>query len=324
MKVNLIGKKGRSGVGIYTEELRESISQKVDLEFQEAYKILKPQFLNQILLTRFQFQKTAEINHLTTQDLMAGLLLPQDQKIVVTVHDIFPFLEYSGKVYSWMAQRYVKNLQAKADRIIAISEFTKEQLIENTEIEPERIDVIYQGVDLEKFKPKENTPIDNYFLHVGSEIDRKNLQGLIEIFEKIKRKDEETKLIRVGNLSKETKKLIEQSELKLGRDIVYKTDITDEELVNIYSAARKLLFPSHAEGFGRPIIESLACNTSVVAYRKKPMSEILPEKMMVNYNDQDKFVEKALSQNEDNCRKYAKEFTWQRTAEQVIETYERA
>jgi glycosyltransferase involved in cell wall biosynthesis len=323
MKVNLIGKKGHSGVGVYTEGLKKNISKKLDLRFQKTYSFLKPQFLNQVLLTRLQLDNEADVNHLATQDLMSAALLPEDGNIVVTVHDIFPYLDYSGKVYSWMAKRYVKNLEDKADRIIAISEFTKSQLVENTDIESEKIDVVYQGVDLDIFCPPERENTENYFLHVGSEIDRKNIEGLIEIFEKIKKKEVEVKLIRVGNISGKTEKMIERSDLTLGEDIVYKTDISEEKLVELYSEARKLLFPSHAEGFGRPMVESLACDTPVVAYQKKPMSEILPEKMMVEYEDQEAFVEKALSNEEDNYRKYAEEFTWQRTAEQVIETYER-
>ncbi|MFB6144030.1 MAG: glycosyltransferase family 4 protein [Candidatus Nanohaloarchaea archaeon] len=325
MKVNLVGKTGHSGVGIYTQELREALSKKdIEIDFQKTYSVLNPDFLNQVLLSRFLLDKRSDINHITTQDLMSAYYLSTNQKIVVTVHDIFPYLDYSGKVYSWMAKRYVRNIEKKADRVIAISEFTKEQLIENTSLDSSDIDVVYQGVDLETFRPQKEKESKDYFLHVGSEIDRKNIEGLIEIFEEIKKREQDTKLIRVGNISEKTKKIIKNSDLVLGKDIVYKTDITEEKLVELYSGARKLLFPSHAEGFGRPIIESLACGTPVVAYNKKPMSEILPEEMMVEYRDQTKFVEKALSTEDNNPRDYAEDFTWDRTAEEVIKTYERA
>lgn len=325
MKINLVGKTGHSGVGIYTQELREALTKKdVELNFQETYSVLKPDFLNQVLLSSLLLDNSSDIIHVTTQDIMSAYLLPSDLKIVVTVHDIFPYLDYSGKVYSWMAERYVKNIEEKADRVIAISEFTKEQLIENTRLEDSEIDVVYQGVDLETFSPQEKKENENYFLHVGSEIDRKNIEGLIEIFEGISKQEKDTKLIRVGKASEKTKKIIEGSDLTLGEDIVYKTDISEEKLVELYSGARKLLFPSHAEGFGRPIIESLACGTPVVAYNRKPMSEILPEKMMVEYKDQTTFIEKALSTEDNNPRAYTEDFTWDRTAEEVIKTYERA
>jgi glycosyltransferase involved in cell wall biosynthesis len=325
MKVNLVGKTRHSGVGIYTQELRDALAEKdVKTNFKENPSLLKPEFLNQVLLTSHLLDSSSNINHITTQDLMSAYFLPSDMKLVVTVHDIFPYLDYSGKVYSWMAERYVRSIEKKADRIIAISEFTKEQLVENTRIESSDIDVVYQGVNLETFRSRKEEENRNYFLHVGSEIDRKNIEGLIEIFEGIKKREQDTKLLRVGKISEKTKKIIRNSDLVLGEDIVYKADISEEKLVELYSGAQKLLFPSHAEGFGRPIIESLACGTPVVAYNKKPMSEILPEEMMVEYQDQTAFVEKALSTQDNAPRDYAEDFTWDRTAEEVIKTYERA
>ncbi|PSH02159.1 MAG: hypothetical protein BRC26_01980 [Nanohaloarchaea archaeon QH_8_44_6] len=103
--------------------------------------------------------------------------------------------------------------------------------------------------------------------------------------------------------------------------MIYESDITDEKLVALYSNAEKLLFPSHGEGFGRPMLESLACGTPVVAYDKRPMSEILPEDMLV---DEDvEFMKKAVeSKFEDEvCRGIAQKYTWNKTAEKTIMTY---
>ncbi|MFB6144027.1 MAG: glycosyltransferase family 4 protein [Candidatus Nanohaloarchaea archaeon] len=285
-------------------------------------EILKPWFLNKLLLNPLKFwSMRGEKVHVTNQDDLATFLPLPKMDLSVTVHDIFPYAEdYSGPVYSLMARLYVRNLERHADRIIAISEATKEQLLENTAIEEDRIEVVYQGVDTEIFRPVEEEPeYDNYFLHVGSEIERKNIPGLIQIFEKIKEERHEALLVRVGRMSSDTEELIEDSSLKIGEDIVYVDSVDTEELVKLYSHAEKLLFPSHGEGFGRPMIESLACGTPVVAYNRKPMSEVLPEDMLVQ--DKEFFVKNSLKDSDEirRCRSLGENFGWEETAKSILE-----
>lgn len=315
---------GNSGVSIYSKELYEELE---DEEYRvnnlEPFSILRPHFINQVLLNPIRLLGSdADLLHFASQDLMSAIHLPETST-VVTVHDIFPYLDYSGLVYSWMSKIYVDNIEKSADRVIAISEATKEQLIKNTSLESEKIDVVYQGVDLEKFRPvDEDLGYDNYFLHVGHELDRKNIEGLIAAFEKIKAEDAETKLIRVGNIDR-TEKLLKNSDLVLGEDVIQEEDVDLDRLVNLYSNARKLLFPSEGEGFGRPMIESLACGTPVVAYNRKPMREVLPETMLVEWKDTESFAHKALNDESYDCRKVAQKFTWERTAEQTKEVYKK-
>lgn len=329
MKVNYIGAtSGYSGVEVYSRELHEALSdQSFRIRQTEPYDVLKPGFLNHLILNSFRVDKNADINHFTNQDLFSGYYIPQAKNMVVTVHDIFPYLDgNSGPFYSYMAQRYVRNLENHADQIIAISEFTKQQLIENTGIDDNRTTVVYQGVDLQKFRNSENqVEYPKYFLHVGSEIDRKNIPGLIRIFSKIKEEDDDAILVRVGHITDKTAEAIGEQDLELDKDVVYEENICTQRLVELYSNAEKLLFTSYGEGFGRPILESLACGTPVVAYDKRPMSEVLPEEMLVAPEDEDAFAERAL-QSEDGdakerSRSIAEKYTWKKTAKQTIDVY---
>lgn len=327
MEVEFFGNiEGKSGVEIYAKELYQNLQKyDIDISYILPSKILKPYFLNQIFMNWLKYYNSeAEVFHATNQDLMSVVFLPDVENLVVTVHDIYPYLEgFSGPIYSWMAEKYIKNIENQADKVIAISEGTEKQLLNNTKVNSEKIEVIYQGVDSEVFRPVESDiGYGRYFLHVGHELDRKNIGGLIKIFERIKKKDSKVRLVRVGEMSEQTEKLIKESSLKLGEDIFYEKDAPIQRLVELYSGAEKLLFPSKGEGFGRPIIESLACGTPVVAYNREPMNEILSDTMLVEWEDTESFARKALDEQSYDCRKAAQKFTWEKTAKQTKEVYE--
>ena len=325
MNIGFYGEKeGYSGIEIYSRGLFESLDD-LEIDYVRPPSIAKPWLLNRLFLDYFKLRSLEnDIVHVTSQDMLSGFVFPKVENLVVTVHDIFPYLDgYSGPFYSLMARNYVRNIENNANRVIAISEATKEQLIENTDIESEKIEVVYQGIDLETFRPvKGETGYENYYLHVGHELDRKNMKGLIEIFDLIKKEDPDAKLVRVGNGDR-TRKLLENSSLAEGEDVFYEEDIDTEKLVKLYSNAEKLLFPSEAEGFGRPMIESLACGTPVIAFDRKPMNEVLPDSMLVEWKDNEGFAQKAVNKiyKSESCREIAEEFTWERTARETKKVY---
>jgi len=143
-----------SGVGMYTRKLSEALSNEVELEAVEPPRILKPRALNQMLLNFTKTRKLdSEITHITNQDDLGTVYMPDIDNLVVTVHDIFRYTDPDAVFDSWRSKRYLKNLE-KADKIIAISKYTKEQIIERSEVEKEKIEVVYQGVDTEEFRPE--------------------------------------------------------------------------------------------------------------------------------------------------------------------------
>lgn len=317
---------GFSGVRVYSRKLMEALDGKVELNHVEPYRVLKPGFVNKPLLNPYRFPRLgSDVVHVTNQDDLAAFPLVLRSPLVVTVHDIFPYVDdYSGPVYSTAARLYVWNIEKHADRVIANSEFVKQQLLDHTDVSGERIEVVYQGVDTDTFRPVDaDTGYGDYYLHVGSEIGRKNIPGLVSIFSRLKQEKPGAKLVRVGSPSPETLEDIEEEGLELGEDVIYEQDVSTERLVKLYSNAFGLLFPSHGEGFGRPMLESLACGTPVVAYDRKPMSEVLPDEMLVEPGNEHGFAEKALGlkAGRDRCRSIAREYTWKKTADAVLEVY---
>lgn len=318
---------GYSGVDVYSRNLYKELSNRTNLKHIKPKSFLKPNFLNKLFLNPLQLKKIkTDLIHLTSQDFLAGFFIgTKADKLVVTVHDIFPFLEgQSGPVYSWMAKRYIKNIKNHADKIIAVSNATKDQILKNTDIKPNKIKVIYEGVDSDVFKPVEaDLGYGKYFLHVGSELKRKNIPGLMKIFKEIKEIESKVKLVRVGWLKRKTERLLKNLDLKLGEDVIYRESISTRSLVKLYSNAEKLLFPSLGEGFGLPILESLACGTPVIAFNKKPMSELLPKEMLCGKGNLEKFAKKALSYelSKTKCREIAKRFSWEKTAKRTLGVY---
>jgi glycosyltransferase involved in cell wall biosynthesis len=159
---------------------------------------------------------------------------------VTTVHDLSPFLYPNltpKKIVSAHSRRMYWVLR-EADRIIVPSNSTKEELIKLGGRE-EKIRVIYEGVS-EEFKVSSTKPKikDDYILTVGSG-GRKNTDKLIEAYEKIKRKN--LKLVIAGHV--DPKYIDRRGVIPIGR-------VSDQELANLYSHAKALIYPSIYEGFG--------------------------------------------------------------------------
>ncbi len=167
-----------------------------------------------------------------------------------------------------------------ADRIIAISEQTKQDIITYYQIPAEKIAVAYQScdpafsihhspVELVQLRAKYNLP-DRYFLYVGSVIERKNLLGVVKAMQLLQG-TLSIPLVILGNGSNYKKKVkefiaangLEQQVIWLNEQA--RLDFTEVPL--LYQGATALLYPSVFEGFGIPILEALCSLTPVITSR---------------------------------------------------------
>lgn len=237
----------------------------------------------------------ADIYHLTGQMLATLLLFQRFPKpVVVSVLDIIPYLvrdqpemntfRHPGdKLFFRLALTGLR----RANVLIAISNYTRQTLIETLKLPADRIQVVYPGVDLNKFKSmtvpeafwskyglrKEG----KYILFVGSEDPRKNFSTLIKAFALVKQAMPGVKLIKVGsaNFLQERQKLITLIDsLNLQQDILFMNYVPEEDLPLFYNAAEVLAMPSIYEGFGLPIAEAMACGTPVVYGRAGSLPEV--------------------------------------------------
>jgi glycosyltransferase involved in cell wall biosynthesis len=193
-------------------------------------------------------------------------------KSVVTIHDLI-FIRYP-KLYSFFDQKIhvlkVKRAVKRADRIIAISEQTKRDIVDFLQVDEKNIDVIYQGCHqvfkekaTQKFKSevllKYHLPSE-FILNVGTINERKNVLSLLKAI-----KDLNISLVIVGGKTsyyQEIEKYIKQHHLQSRIFVIQ--GLTLKELSALYQQASLFVYPSVFEGFGIPIIEALYSKTPVI------------------------------------------------------------
>ncbi|MDF1498225.1 MAG: glycosyltransferase family 1 protein [Patescibacteria group bacterium] len=203
-------------------------------------------------------------------------------KTVTTFHDLsferYPEFYSIGKNY-WHFSMNPKKQAQKADKIIAVSNSTKNDLIEIYKAKPEKIKVIYSGVadksknindqsQILRIKKKYNLPKE-YILYLGTLEPRKNIISLIQAFENLKdnngTKIENLKLVIAGSkgwLYKDIFKVVEISKYK--KDIIFTGFIDNNDKSFIYSLAKLFVYPSFYEGFGFPPLEAMSVGTPVI------------------------------------------------------------
>lgn len=196
---------------------------------------------------------------------------------VVTIHDLiflkhtdqYPFID--RQIYKLKTQYAAKH----AESIIAVSNETKQDLIELYGVPEKKIEVIYPIIDTlfenqeQRNKSKEviqkyKLPA-KYILNVGSFFARKNQKALIEAFDLIKTQVQEN-LVLVGGAGN-TRAEIETWIIKKGLQnrVHIISNVSNADLPAVYGAASVFVFPSLYEGFGMPVVEALLCNVPAIA-----------------------------------------------------------
>ncbi len=209
------------------------------------------------------------IFHVSFQNLADLVLFLKKERTFVTCYDIFNFLEKNTIRNTILAQKYALMGLKSCKYIISISEFTKNELFKRFNIPKEKISVIKCAINHEIFYPIRQNELSNLIpfypnykkiLHVGTEVNRKDIITLFKAFYLIKKKFNNIKLIRVGPRSHS--KVIKS--LGLEKDIIYFNNLNNQKLREIYNLCDLFIFPSVYEGFGFPGLEAAACGTPVI------------------------------------------------------------
>ena len=204
-------------------------------------------------------------------------------KTVVTIHDLIfkrhPewYKTFDRRMYDWKFKSACHN----SDKIIAISEQTKSDIIEFYGIDKQKIEVVYQTCN-ERFKSKATQEQINlvrekyqlpkdFLLNVGTIEPRKNALNIVKALHQHKI---DTPLIIIGRNTKyaeEIKAYITENKLESQVQILH--EVTNEELPVFYQMAKIFIYPSTFEGFGIPIIEALYSGTPVITSKGSCFSE---------------------------------------------------
>ena len=263
-------------------------------------------------------------------------------KFITTIHDLtplyFPGRKMGGSWFRKKAFNFVfRNAAQKAEKIIAVSNYTKNDLMKNFSVDEEKIKVIYEGI--KKLPNKNFVNLENYkitkpyILYVGVWRQHKNLVGLIRAFDiLVKKYNMDLQLVLVGSEDPyypEIRKIWES--LDLADKIITPGFLSDDELANFYQNAALFVIPSFAEGFGFVGLEAAMAGTPVVSSNVTSLPEILgegavyfapydvndmAEKMrtvLLDANLRNKLIVKAY----ENLKKYS----WQKMARETLELY---
>ena len=174
---------------------------------------------------------------------------------------------------------------ARAAAIIAVSETTKRDLVRHLGVPPQRVHVVYEGIDHALFRPVPRRLADPpYLLFVGAEHPRKNLAALLRALAELKRDPllGDLRLVKVGAAGTAeapfraaTRMLMRELGLRLGPDVVLVDEhVPDEDLPAYYSGAACFVLPSRYEGFGFPPLEAMACGCPAVVSTAGSLPEV--------------------------------------------------
>ena len=238
----------------------------------------------------------AEIHHLASQNLAAALWLRRPRgRVVVTVHDIIPFLvrdQPALSSYRTAADRAFDRLALgglrRAAALICVSHYTRQSLVDQLGLDPARLTVVYLGIDHQHFRPQppddaiyeryDLQPGRPYVIYVGSEDPRKNLPALLQALALLRETLPAAELLKVGRAHSAPERARLQSlasDLGIAGAIRWLDDVPEADLPPLYSLAAACVLPSWYEGFGFPVLEAMACGTPVIAAATSSLVEIV-------------------------------------------------
>lgn len=326
-----------TGMGRYIQELLSFLTKNTDFEW--IVKQPKPiKFYRTIwehtILPFYSLVEKSDI--LFCPSNIVPFFVPKKVKLIVTIHDLrvkrFPD-SFSKGTRTYYNLNYL-TLFNRADAIITVSEFSRNEIIEYYPQAKEKIFVIPNGINLERFKFLD-IPRKKQILFIGAIAKHKNIKAILKAFLMIKDKIEHRVVI-VGKKDsgmpndEEIQDLIKQIP---SERIVFTGKLSDEEIVKVYNESEIFVFPSIYEGFGLPVLEAMACGCPVIASNQSSIPEVcgdsallfdplnpeeLAEKILLLANNPDlrnKLTQKGLER--------VKLFSWENSAKKHIEVFKR-
>jgi glycosyltransferase involved in cell wall biosynthesis len=247
--------------------------------FNPQYTIIEPQKGNKSLwrtkgVLKEEAFKKLDIFHGLSHELPIGIKKSKT-KSIVTIHDLiyktyphdFSFIDRN--IYHQKFTYACKN----ADKVIAVSQSTKNDLLKLYKLPENKVDVVYQSChnmfklsidehDRKVIISKYKLP-DRFLLYVGSVIQRKNLLNIVKALQ-ITKKDNTLPLVVIGkggNYLQLVKDYIQKNKIK---NVIFPENVAFQDLPALYQQAEVFIYPSLYEGFGIPIIEALWSKTPVI------------------------------------------------------------
>jgi len=249
------------------------------------------------------------------------------KRAVSTFHDLFVMTgEYSTQEFRERFSEQARHAAERSDLIIAVSQFTADQVVALLNVERSRLRVVHHGVDWPPAAAA--VPRENIVLNVGAIQERKNTARLVEAFEQM---PADWRLVLAGSSGFGAAQILERIEASGVRDRIDVTGyLSDSELERLYARASIFAFPSLDEGFGMPVLEAMARGVPVVTSNRSALPEVAGDAAMlidpldtgglaaamqrlIDPHERDVLMQKGLLR--------AAEFTWKSAVEKTWAVY---
>ncbi len=268
-------------------------------------------------------------------------------KSVVTIHDLIytRYPKWTNRSERWRFATVVLFTARFADRIIAVSEATRNDILAFTNVSPHKVDVVYEGVDAQ-FRPLPIESLDNarerlklerpFILYVGTFHYRRNIPRLLQAFAYLKKGKKIPHQLVLSGLSNYRGSALEHwvKQQNLEQEVRYLGYASDEDLVALYNLAEVFVYPSMYEGFGLPVLEAMACGTPVVTCNVSALPEVAGNAALLvdPFDTQDlaNAIAKILTQpflKEElvgRGTEQSRKFSWRKAAEETLDLFARA
>ncbi len=290
---------------IYTnEDMKNEFKFKNPHVTVKTYPVSKMSSMKNLLWTTFKFPGVVKKEN-ADRALIPNftLLLFKHRPTVVIIHDLIEFNvknKFSPKKMFYRTKIADPLMVKRSDKIITVSENSKRDLIKFLKVPEEKITVVYNGVDQEKFHKmddQEATAIlerrgwsTDFILYAGT-IDHpgKNAMAVIKAFEEFKKIGKYNGQCILAGMPGAGFEAIEEyvNKSTLKDQIIITGFVSDEELIALYSKCATFVFVSLYEGFGIPPLEAMACGAKVVVSNTSSLPEVVGEiGIMVDPTDQ--------------------------------------
>jgi glycosyltransferase involved in cell wall biosynthesis len=253
------------------------------------------------------------------------------QKTIVTLHDaLFMHMQEEQFNHAQMA-KIVPPFMRNVKTIITCSEFSKQDIIATMNVSAEKIHVVPWGIRHDLFSPvEEKTDTRPYFLSVSCNAERKNTPRLIDCYIELAQTNPDNDLYLLWNAPEFIREKVNASGFQ--DRIHFLHHVSDDDLRLLYAGATATVFPSLYEGFGLPVLESMACGTPVICSNITSLPEVggdaaiyidpLDNQSIINallafennIVDRQALVEQGIKQ--------AAKFTWEQCARETAWVYE--
>lgn len=289
------------------------------------------------------FGGEADITHFMNYHVPPGV----KGRVVTTIHDM------AYKAYPETLSRktlYMLNLSMdrscqRADKIVTVSNFSRDEIVKYLDVPSDKIVVVPNGVDFDKFHHNYSSDeiagtkakygiTGDYFLYLGTLEPRKNIERLVRAYNLLKKRAGTVpSLVIAGKKGWLYGPIFDVvNSLRLNNDVIFTGYADEMDVPLLMNGAAAFVFPSLYEGFGLPPLEAMACGTPVITSNTASLPEVVGDAALLvdpysveSIADamESLLLDPALrAELKDKGLKRASMFTWEKSADIILEVYE--